>query len=63
MKQRISELIPGNFQAIPLAYFLRDNKVQFTRPKGYGYLFSDVVITDPRFESETLRIHERSLYA
>jgi hypothetical protein len=61
MKQKISELIPGNFEAITHANFLRDNKVKYSMPEGYGYVFSRVTIDDDRYETETLRIHNRSL--
>ena len=58
----ISNLFPGNFQAIDKAEYIRDNKVQHeVLPANYGSAFCMVKITDSRFKIENLFVATRSL--
>ena len=60
--KKISELIQGNFKAIALAEFIRDNNVSYkVLPLNYGHAFCKVQIVDSRFESEVLFVATRSL--
>lgn len=60
--KKISELIPGKFEAITLAYFIRDNNVNYERlPKFFGGAYCEVEILDSRFEKEVLFVALRSL--
>jgi hypothetical protein len=58
-QKKISELYPGAHNAIDIAYYLSDNEVKFT-VVNRGYLFDRVIVQDPRFVSEKLRMHTQS---
>jgi hypothetical protein len=60
--KKISSLFPKHFSAIPLAQYVRNNNVSYIRlPEYYGGAFVAILITDERYEPETLLVAFRQL--
>jgi hypothetical protein len=58
----IKQLIPGKFEAITIAKYVRDNAVKYLRlPEFHGQCFCKIKITDARFEPEILFVASGSL--